>query len=139
MEELDKYKDLATDDMKKAVKDAGKTVKNEISANAPKKTGKYAKSWRNKTTKETADGIQVTVHSPSRYQIAHLLENGHAKRNGGRVRAIPHIKPAEENEWLDQFEMFSIYEILPEILELWGKNLITTVNAPKNFAAPQGK
>ena len=30
--------------------------------------------------------------------------------------------PASIDEWLDQFEMFSIYEVLPEILELWGRN-----------------
>ena len=29
--------------------------------------------------------------------------------------------------------MFSIYEVLPEILELWGTNLITDVNAKKNL------
>ena len=40
--------------------------------------------------------------------------------------------PNSIDEWLDQFEMFSIYEVLPEILELWGQNLTTDVNAKKN-------
>ena len=40
--------------------------------------------------------------------------------------------PSTIDEWLDQFEMFSIYEILPEILELWGSNLFTDVNSKKN-------
>ena len=40
--------------------------------------------------------------------------------------------PKTIEEWLDQFEMFSIYEILPEILELWGSNLFTDVKARKN-------
>ena len=40
--------------------------------------------------------------------------------------------PGTIDEWLEQFEMFSIYQILPEILELWGTNLITDVQAKKN-------
>lgn len=29
-------------------------------------------------------------------------------------------QPSEIDEWLEQFETFSIYEVLPEILEMWG-------------------
>ncbi len=39
--------------------------------------------------------------------------------------------PVTIDEWLDQFEMFSIYQVLPEILELWGTNLITDVESKK--------
>ena len=42
--------------------------------------------------------------------------------------------PATIEEWLDQFEMFSIYQVLPEILELWGSNLFTGSTAKKNNA-----
>lgn len=41
------------------------------------------------------------------------------------------IPPCIE-ELLDEFEMFSIYEILPEILELWGSNLQTDVESENN-------
>ena len=41
--------------------------------------------------------------------------------------------PGNIDEWLDQFEMFSIYEILPEILELWGSNMQTDIESKKNF------
>lgn len=50
------------------------------------------------------------------------------------MHANPHI-PGTIEEWLDQFHMFSIYEVLPEILDLWHTNLITDVKAKKNFAA----
>ena len=35
-------------------------------------------------------------------------------------------------EWLDQFDTFSIYQILPELIDLWGMNIKTTVPARKN-------
>ena len=87
-------KDICAEQLKETVIQAGKDTAKEIKATAPKKTGKYAKSWRSRTTKETADGLQVTVYSPSRYMLAHLLEFGHAKRGGGRVEGIEHIGPA---------------------------------------------
>ena len=104
MEGLMEYNDLAADSVKKAAQKAGTTVRDEIRNTAPERTGRYAKSWTSKTTEETATSMQVTVYSPSRYMLAHLLEHGHAKRGGGRVRAIPHIAPAQEvgEEQLEQ-------------------------------------
>ena len=96
MEGLKEYAALASADVKTAVRKAGKTVKNEISANAPKKTGAYSKSWAVKSTKETSESLELVVYSGNKYQLAHLLEFGHAKRGGGRTRAFSHIAPAEE-------------------------------------------
>ena len=96
MEGLQEYADLATEDMKAAVKKAGNKAKSDVQAGAPVMTGKYKKSWIVKTTKENANAMEVTVHSRNRYQLAHLLEFGHAKRGGGRTRAFPHIATAEE-------------------------------------------
>ena len=47
--------------------------------------------------------------------------------------------PKTIDEWLEQFEMFSIYEVLLEILELWGTNLITDVESKKNLAKVAGR
>lgn len=96
MSGLTEYADLATDDLKKAVRKAGTTVRKEIEANAPKDSGTYAKSWSVKNTRETSNSLELTVYSKNRYQLAHLLEFGHAKRGGGRVTGKAHIAPAEE-------------------------------------------
>ena len=50
-----------------------------------------------------------------------------------------HSIPSTIEEWLDEFEMFSIYEVLPEILELWGMNFQTEIESKKNFIAVAGK
>lgn len=96
MEGLTEYANLATDDLKAAVKKAGTTARKEIQANAPSDTGTYAKSWSVKNTKETSNTLEVTVYFRTRYQLTHLLEFGHAKRGGGRVAGKSHIAPAEE-------------------------------------------
>ena len=95
--QLDEYGELADNAMKKSVRKTANFVKKEISANAPVRTGKYAKSWTSKKTAENSHKLEMTVHSKDRYQIAHLLEKGHAKRNGGRVAGRPHIAPAEQH------------------------------------------
>ena len=96
MKELNAYADTTADGVKTAVQKAAKTVKSEIQAGAPVKTGAYKKSWAAKNTAESANKLEITVYSRNRYQLAHLLEHGHAKRGGGRVAGRPHIAPAEQ-------------------------------------------
>lgn len=96
MKGLKEYADLSTEGIKKTVKKSGNTVKKEIKANAPKDTGEYAKSWTVKKIKENSNTLKIVVHSKNKYQIAHLLEHGHAKRGGGRVSGKSHIAPAED-------------------------------------------
>lgn len=96
MKGLQEYADLATTDLKSSVRKAGAAVRKDVQENAPKDKGAYAKSWAVKNTKETSNALEVTVYSKNRYQLAHLLEFGHAKRGGGRTSAQPHIAPAEE-------------------------------------------
>lgn len=101
--ELEHYKNVTTEGIKKAVREASKIAKTEIEQTAPSNTGKYNKSWAIKATRETANSLRVVVHSKDRYQLTHLLEFGHAKRNGGRVSARPHIANAE-NKAIQSFE-----------------------------------
>ena len=96
MDGLEEYAELTADVLKKEIQEAGKLAKKQISQTAPRKTGRYAKSWAVKKVSETSNSLEVTVHSKNRYMLTHLLENGHAKRGGGRVASIPHIAPAEE-------------------------------------------
>lgn len=104
MKELNEYADTTADGVKTAVQKAAKTVKTEIQAGAPARTGAYKKSWATKNTAESSNKLEITVYSRNRYQLAHLLEHGHAKRGGGRVAARPHIASAEQSgiEQLEQ-------------------------------------
>lgn len=41
--------------------------------------------------------------------------------------------PDTPEEWLDEFNTFSIYQVLPKLIELWGLNVQTDVQSKKNF------
>ena len=41
--------------------------------------------------------------------------------------------PDTPEEWLDNFNTFSIYQVLPKLIELWGLNVQTTVQSKKNL------
>ena len=95
MKELEQYADVTTEGMKKLAKEVGKETAEKLQRTSPKATGDYAKRWTSTVRAESANSIAVSVHD-KKYQISHLLEKGHQKRNGGRTPAIVHIAPAEE-------------------------------------------
>jgi hypothetical protein len=85
-----------TADVQKKVRSAENKVTKEavteLKAKSPVgESGRYAAGW----TKKREDD-RVIIHNKDRYQLAHLLEHGHAKRGGGRVPGKVHIKPVEE-------------------------------------------
>ena len=47
--------------------------------------------------------------------------------------------PDTPEEWLDNFNTFSIYQVLPQLIELWGLNVKSDVEAKKNFAQQSAK
>lgn len=58
-------------------------------------SGKYAAGWSSKV-EENRLGAKATLHNSKVPGLPHLLENGHAKRGGGRVPGRVHIKPVED-------------------------------------------
>ena len=47
--------------------------------------------------------------------------------------------PDTVEDWLDQFGTFSIYQVLPQLIELWGLNIKTDAESKKNFEKVKGK
>ncbi len=93
---LDAYSADSSTRVKSAVKQVAAQVKKDIQTNAPVDSGRYRTGWTTKKMDETETTLEMTVYNKPRYMLAHLLENGHAKRGGGRVAARPHIAPAEK-------------------------------------------
>lgn len=93
---LGEYEQEIDETSQKVFQKTAREAVKQLRATSPKqqggkRSGSYAKGW---TTKK--EGSTVVVHNKTDYQLTHLLENGHALRQGGRARAIPHIKPVEE-------------------------------------------
>jgi len=83
--------------MYEAIDEVSKEAVRKLKAESPRgATGKYAKGWTRKMDKQRIM-VGATVYGKSgTYQLAHLLEHGHAKRGGGRVKSIVHIAPVED-------------------------------------------
>lgn len=94
---LEEYREDVTEGMKDSVKTVAKEAAAELRRTSPKQTGGYAKGWTQKKVFENVQDLRMSVCNPKHYRRIHLLENGHAKVNGGRVEGIAHVYPTEQN------------------------------------------
>ena len=81
-----------------AVAEVSKEAVKKLKQTAPRgRTGKYSRGWTSRVEKTTTTAESTIYGKTGTYQLAHLLEHGHAKRNGGRVPGKAHIAPAEQD------------------------------------------
>lgn len=79
--------------------------------------------------KESADASNLDLFSLEMFEnIAYVM----AKHADTSI-------PDSPEDWLDEFNTFSIYQVLPQIIELWGLNVATDIESKKNFARQNGK
>ena len=121
----------------KTIQISGKSVRFRSSAAIPrlyrikfkrdifKDLTKLEKSYKGKTD----DGVEMQIEDLEIFENVAYIMAWHAD---------PSI-PGDINDWLDEFEMFSIYQVLPEILDLWGTNLVTDIQSKKNGIPAPGK
>ena len=95
-EALTEYDQRIADETKRIADEVAKETVDELKKTSPKLTGSYRKGWRKKQTFANERTKRNTVYNQTDYQLTHLLEYGHASRNGGRVKAIQHIAPVEQ-------------------------------------------
>ena len=98
MDALDEYKDKAEDAIGQTLPLVGKETADDLKVTSPKRTGHYASSWTYEMRKSRGSkkNNKLIVYNKKYYRLVHLLEKGHAKRNGGRVEAQVHVKPAQD-------------------------------------------
>lgn len=97
---LKSYKKAVDEDVVQVTDKVTKAAINELKTTSPRrkgsKTNPYWRGWASKLKKRSSNNYTKVIWNKTNYQLTHLLEFGHVTRNGGRAKAIPHIRPVEE-------------------------------------------
>ena len=111
MDYLENYKEDIDEDVIETVDEVTKQARDELKQTSPRGKGHranpYHRGWSIILSKKTTGVYHKVIWNRTNYQLTHLLEFGHATRNGERTRAIPHIRPVEEKynvKFVDKLE-----------------------------------
>lgn len=111
---LTNYAENIEENVKKTTDSLTKQAVQELKAKSPKsnhgRKKSYYKGWAKQTSQKNKNKYVIKIHNKTNYQLTHLLEFGHTTRDGGRTKAIPHIRPIEK-----------------KYNELYEKTIITTI------------
>lgn len=105
---LNEYKDDIDEVVVDITNEVIKEAKNELIAISPKgETGEYSKSWQISLSQKGKSFFSKAIWNKKYYRLTHLLEFGHATKNGGHTKAQPHVRPTEKkykSKFIDEFE-----------------------------------
>ena len=97
---LNKYVEDIHDQVVEVTENLTKQAVDDLINSSPRGKGRrgrpYYKGWESKIKIKGKQKYHRIIWNKTNYQLTHLLEYGHATRNGGRTKAIPHIEPIEQ-------------------------------------------
>lgn len=95
-EMLAEYGDSARDAIEESCNDTAKAVVKDLKKAGDFNRGeKFRKGWTSKI-ELTRTGATAVVYNDTQPGLAHLLEFGHVKQNGGRTKAFNFIAPIND-------------------------------------------
>ena len=92
---LNEYSVDIQESIVKTAENVAKKGAEKLKQTSPKRTGKYSKGWRVRTTKGR-DEVSSTIYNATNWQLTHLLEKPHLLRNGRLSTPKVHIYPVEQ-------------------------------------------